>query len=422
MPPMKTWIVTIYEPLPFDAPETRPQRCGMLAKALIRLGHKVELWTSTFDHVRHTHYFRKSGRQDISDTFSIQYLDGCGYRNDHSLKRFFHNRQTARNFLKVALERSSPPDIISAHVPSLELAEAATYYAKIKSCPIVVDIRDLWPDVYFTMFPKFARALVKPILYGEISRARRIFRAANGITAISASYLEWGLQYAERGASDLDQVFHLGFVNKININQNKTLDSLRAIREKYGIGMNKFIATYVGSFSRFYDVRCILEASRLFLDDDRIHFLIVGSGEKAEELFSIGNELKNVTMTGWVDFQEVCALLGMTDLGLVAYSDIATMSLPNKPFEYMASGIPLLSSLKGELEHIILNNNIGRIYEPGDVASLVSQIKWFLENQGYAKEMGSKALSLFEREFQSEIIYSKLATHLENIARTHHGQ
>ena len=419
---MKTWIVTIYEPLPFDAPETRPQRCGMLAKALIRLGHKVELWTSTFDHVRHTHYFRKSGRQDISDNFSIQYLDGCGYRNDHSLKRFFHNRQTARNFHRVANEQSPPPDIIFAPVPSLELAEAATNYAKKNSCPIVVDIRDLWPDVYFTMFPKFARALVKPILYGEISRARRIFRAANGITAISASYLEWGLQYAERGASDLDQVFHLGFVNKININQNKTLDSLRAIREKYGIGMNKFIATYVGSFSRFYDVRCILEASRLFLDDDRIHFLIVGSGEKAEELFSIGNELKNVTMTGWVDFQEVCALLGMTDLGLVAYSDIATMSLPNKPFEYMASGIPLLSSLKGELEHIILNNNIGRIYEPGDVASLVSQIKWFLENQGYAKEMGSRALSLFEREFQSEIIYSKLATHLENIARTHHGQ
>jgi len=306
-------------------------------------------------------------------------------------------------------------------VPSLELAEAAANYAKIKSCPIVVDIRDLWPDVYFTMFPKFARTVFKSFFYSEISRARRIFRSANGITAISASYLKWGLQYAERGASDLDQVFHLGFVNNININQNKTLDFLRAIKAKYGIGMNKFIATYVGSFSRFYDVRCILEASRIFLDDDRVHFLIVGSGEKAEELFSIGNKLKNVTMTGWVDFQEVCALLGMTDLGLVAYSDIATMSLPNKPFEYMASGIPLLSSLKGELEHIILNNNIGRIYEPGDVTSLVSQIKWFLENQDHAKEMGSRALSLFEREFQSEIIYSKLATHLENIARTHHG-
>ena len=419
---MKTWIVTIYEPLPFDAPETRPQRCGMLAKALIRLGHKVELWTSTFDHVRHTHYFRKSGRQDISDNFSIQYLDGCGYRNDHSLKRFFHNRQTARNFLKVALERSSPPDIISAHVPSLELAEAATYYAKIKSCPIVVDIRDLWPDVYFTMFPEFTRAVVKPFFYNEISRARRILRGANAITAISESYLKWGLDYADRNARDSDKVFPLGFVNNINFKQNDTDCFLGDIRKKYDIGVNKFIVTYVGTFSGFTDVPCILEAAHFFLDDDRVHFLIVGSGEKANKYFSIGEKLKNVTMTGWVDFPEVCALLGITDVGLVAYSDIATMSLPNKPFEYMASGIPLLSSLKGELEHIILNNNIGRIYEPGDVASLVSQIKWFLENQGYAKEMGSRALSLFEREFQSEIIYSKLATHLENIARTHHGQ
>jgi len=422
LPPMRTWIVTIYEPLPFDAPETRPQRCGMLAKALIRRGHKVELWTSTFDHVKHTHYFRKSGRQDISDNFSIQYLDGCGYRNDHSLKRIFHNRQTARIFLEVALERSSPPDIIFAPVPSLELAEAAAHYAKIKSCPIVVDIRDLWPDVYFTMFPEFMRSFVKPFFYSEISRARRILRGANAITAISESYLKWGLDYAERSPHDSDKVFPLGFVNAINFKQNDIDRYSGVIRKKYDIGVNKFIVTYVGTFSGFTDVPCILEAAHCFLDDDRVHFLIVGSGEKANKYFSIGEKLRNVTMTGWVDFREVCSLLRITDVGLVAYSDIATMSLPNKPFEYMASGIPLLSSLKGELECITLNNNIGRMYKSGDVSSLVSEIKWFLENRDKAKVMGRKALSLFKREFLGEVIYSKLSIHMERIARSHHEQ
>jgi glycosyltransferase involved in cell wall biosynthesis len=413
---MKIWLVTIYEPLPFGAPQTRPQRCGMLAKALIGRGHKVELWTSTFEHVKHTHYFQKSSRQVISDNFSIQYLDGCGYKNDYSPKRFFHNRQTARNFLEIALERSSPPDIIFAPVPSLEMAEAATNYAKIKSCPIVVDIRDLWPDVYFTMFPEFMRSFVKPFFYSEILRARRILRGANAITAISESYLKWGLDYAERNARHSDQVFHLGFANDINFKPND-IDSLSwSIRKKYDIGINKFIVTYVGTFSDFYDIPCILESARLFLDDERVHFLIVGSGEKANKLFSIGKQLKNVTMTGWVDFREVCALLGITDVGLVAYSDIATMSLPNKPFEYMASGIPLLSSLKGEMESMILNNNIGRMYKSGDVSSLVSEIKWFLNNRDAAKVMGIKALSLFKREFLGEVVYSKLAIHLERIS------
>ncbi len=67
---MKIWIVTIYEPLPFGDIGTRPQRCGMLAKALLDRGHSVELWTSAFDHVSHKHIHEQSLLEKVGDRMS----------------------------------------------------------------------------------------------------------------------------------------------------------------------------------------------------------------------------------------------------------------------------------------------------------------------------------------------------------------
>jgi glycosyltransferase involved in cell wall biosynthesis len=177
----------------------------------------------------------------------------------------------------------------------------------------------------------------------------------------------------------------------------------------------KFIATYVGTFSKFIDIQTILDAAEILQDYKDIWIFILGTGDHGERFFEKASRLANVAMTGWLDSQDVRLILQHTTIGLVAYAKNALMSLPNKPFEYMAAGLPLLSSLNGELETIIHENRIGRTYGAGNPASLAKEIRWFFNHPTKTKEMGIRSKSLFLSQFHSDIVYSGLSDHLENI-------
>ncbi len=420
---MKIWIITIYEPLPFDDEKTRPQRCGMLARALLDRGHKVEIWTSVFDHATHRRLYKASVFESIDERISIQFIKGRGYPRDRSLKRFFHNRETAEEFTRLANDRHSPPDIIFAPIPILELAQVATSYACKRNIPVIVDVRDIWPDIYLTMFPKVLEPIIKALLTLEFRRAEYIFKNATGITAVSKAYLQKGLSYAKREHRSADGVFPLGSVKPVNYGASEFSLEEVALLERFGISQsNQFLATYVGTFSSFCDIKNIIDAAKLLIDYNDIRIVIIGTGDRSKEFTDQGSMLPNVTMTGWLNATAIQAILRQTNVGLVAYSKDATMSLPNKPFEYMAEGLPLLSSLRGELEELIQRHGIGRSYEAGNPRSLADGIRWFYGHPEEARQMGKRSFALFSTNFRSDIVYKDFSEHLEWIARRYGGK
>ena len=109
-------------------------------------------------------------------------------------------------------------------------------------------------------------------------------------------------------------------------------------------------------------------------------------------------------------------LLRLSSLGLAVYTDHATQSLPFKPFEYMAAGLPILSSLRGELETLLRDEQIGRQYEAGDVSSLVEAVHWFEAQPEARKAMGTRAQKLFEDRFSADRVYPAMIDYLVQIA------
>lgn len=412
----------MYEPLPFGDAKTRPQRCGMLARALLDLGHSVELWTSAFDHVTHTHLYKTSTHEKVDQRFSIQFIKGCGYPNDLSPKRFFHNWQTHREFIQITNNRNESPDIIFATIPILELTQAAVGYANKRYLPVIVDVLDLWPDVYLTMIPKLLHPIGRKFLFFEYRRAMHIFKNATGITAVSKAYLQQGLSYAQRDCRSTDKFYPLGSGVSLSQDLTESNDVSGSFLHEYGIDQNKFIATFVGTFSNFLDIKNILNAARLLIDERDIHIFIIGTGERCKEFSKIATNLPNVTMTGWLNAVSIRAILGQTDVGLAAYAKDALMSLPNKPFEYMAAGLPLLSSLPGELAQLIDEHGIGRTYEAGNPASLAKGIRWFYDHPEETRQMGERALDLFSKQFKSDIIYKDFADYLERMVSCYNGK
>ena len=411
---MRIWIIQDGEPLPGIDPGTRDWRCSILSKELLARGHQVLWWASTFDHAQKKFRRNKPCTIETETGMKFRLLHGPGYNSNKNPRRFLHQRAIGRAFAHEAVN-FPVPDIIFCGLPLPELAEQAIIYGHKYDVPAIIDVRDQWPDIYLTMVPSSLQRFARLLLSTEFRRMERVFQSASAIVSISETYLNWALKYAGRARCSMDRVFALGH-NAPNRTVNET--DIASVRAKYGIHPDNMVVTFVGIFGFSYDLETVIHAAKILQDysQPRIQFVLVGDGDAGPRLREMARSIPNLICTGWLDRDSIQVLLGLSSVGLAAYTANATQSLPNKPFEYMATGLPLLSSLHGELEQLIAEQQIGLQYRAGDAKSLVEKIVWLAEHPDERIEMSQRAYKLFEKKFRSDIIYPELAAHLEKIA------
>ena len=179
-------MVTVGEPLPsVDAGNPRLLRTGVLAERLAGRGHEVDWWTSTFDH------YRKRQRSPMDASYlwrgiNIRMLKSVGYRRNVSPRRFVEHFQIARKFA-LQVRRGPRPDVILASLPTLELAVACVRFGREAGVPVLVDVRDLWPDAIIDLAPPSLRPLAGAMLWWMDSAAEEALRDCTGIIGVSLS-------------------------------------------------------------------------------------------------------------------------------------------------------------------------------------------------------------------------------------------
>ena len=161
---MNIWLITIGEPL--KTQNERPCKTGILSKMLVDKGHQVTWWTSTFDHQSKSYIYNNDKCISVEENLEMIYLhSNIGYKKNVSIKRIINHKLIAKKFNKIS-DIKSTPDIIYCSFPPIELSFAAVYYAKRKNIPVVVDARDLWPDIFFNPFPQLFHPVLKILLNG----------------------------------------------------------------------------------------------------------------------------------------------------------------------------------------------------------------------------------------------------------------
>ena len=224
---MYIWYVSLYEPLPIDGIDVRKMRTGWICNSLLEEKSLVELWIPGFDHIKHEHFKKESANEIIRDGFSVQYLKGIGYETDTSPKRFFHNKYLANEFRRISSSRKIIPDLIITQIPSLELAEEVIKFAKKHKIPSIVDIRDLWPDIYKRLLPSKLDWLYKVLFFKEILRLKFILKNCTEITAISSDYLKWGEKYSKRKIKS-SNIFYIGYCKTEVIDKTSWYEFLKS--------------------------------------------------------------------------------------------------------------------------------------------------------------------------------------------------
>ena len=415
---MRIWLITVGEPLPIDGNDTRLLRTGILADLLNAVGWDVVWWSSSFNHTAKQHRCAKDTTISVGSRFEIKLLHAMGYSSNLSLRRMLNHRGIARKFTVLA-EAETEPDVILCSFPTVELSRAATKYGRERGIPVVLDVRDLWPDVFLDMVPPKVRPLAHILLRGMFKDTRRVFRRCTSIVAVSQRYLDWALRYANREQTKEDLVFPLGYKMP-----SPTAEQLRRAETKFsdlGVEPSKIVCWFVGIFGRTYDLEIVIDAARHLQERgvDNIQFVLCGDGDYRATWEARSSGLTNVIFTGWVDASEIAYMARISSIGLAAYAAGAPQGLPNKIFEYLAAGLPVLSSLKGEARQLLQENECGIEYDPMARATFLAGLATLTENRDLRIRMGENAKQLFEDSYSSERIYPRLIDYLFGVAQRH---
>jgi glycosyltransferase involved in cell wall biosynthesis len=400
---MKVHLIKIGEPIPGEA--FRERRMSLLGRSLAERGNEVVWWTSDICHQNLRVRNRKVVDANIAKGFRLELIKAPKYKKNISVKRFIHHAIFA---LKVVmrlhgLPKGDRPDVLWVCFPVIPVAFFVSVWAKLTGTKIIFDIRDLSPDIFTAHVSERIRPLVNLVIWPLRLIVKKAFRSADGLVGVSAGYLSWA-QGLVNGTSLVhnipSEVIPLGYKQEP---QSSTLSDDVALKLSGSMFFTArgYKLIYAGSLGTSYDLLTVIEGFRVAQRDGFLgQLLIAGGGVQEETVASLAAEVSNVTFLGWIADADLRLLLSKSDIGLMAYSLSATQGLPNKIYEYIGNSLAVLSSLKGECESFLRNNDIGLSYEPGMPSSLSRLLLKLQQEPERVVDMAKNAESCFLKGYE----------------------
>ncbi len=181
------------------------------------------------------------------------------------------------------------------------------------------------------------------------------------------------------------------------------------LHEKLNIPQNCKIILYQGVI---LEGRGILKVIDLMKEIDNVHFVIIGEGEFRQNFESYTNQLgyrERIHFTGAVNHSELLNYTAGADIGVALIENISISyyyALPNKLFEYIVAGLPVLASDLPQMKKVIDEHKVGKYVNMDDENEIKVTLKNLLNDQTQLKEFkancGSAAKILnWENEFES---------------------
>jgi glycosyltransferase involved in cell wall biosynthesis len=324
------------------------------SKYLIENGYKPTIFCASTNHFSDKNIDTKGKKYCVDSVKDIPFVfvNTPDYKGN-GRKRIINMLTFYRNLFHVAKEyarlNGKPDVILASSVHPLTLV-AGIKIAKRLGIKCICEIRDLWPEAIFYFNKSNENSLLgKTLVKGE----HWIYRKADALIFTKegdTDYIKEKKWDVEQGGDiDLQKAHYINngvdieAFNK-NINENKLEDP--------DLESGKFNVVYVGAIRPVNNVGAILDVAKLLRDYTDISFLIYGDGNQKEMLENrVRDEnISNVKIKGYVNKKYIPYILSKSSVNLLNYSNTqynwTRGNSSNKLFEYMASGKPIISTVK----------------------------------------------------------------------------
>lgn len=404
---MKIWLISIFEQTPVD--KVFSTRFIDIADMAVARGHQVTFFASTFKHNTKNQRYSDNTSISVNEKYQLEFIKSLGYKKNISLKRLYSHYAFSKNLIS-HLKKKERPDVIFMAYPSISIAYEVTKWAEKEKIPVIVDIIDLWPDIFRKSMKSVPEKLQDVVLFPMSSKLKSIFQRAAAVTAISNQYIDWAKGYYP----------HINSTNCFYpaVQYRDMQQQFAAIATTTVKDNDVFRVIYAGSLASSYDIATILKAAAILNNKygNKIAFVIAGTGPQAGLINEYLGKISNLTYLGRLPKKDLMKEYFVSDIGLTQHIKGATQSVTYKLFDLLACGLPIMNSLESEMNNIILDNKVGLFNAPGDAVTLADNIEYCYKNPSVMAEMKKQAYALTARLGDSDIVYNNVLDFIEQTA------
>ena len=296
-------------------------------------------------------------------------------------------------------------DVIWVANPNLFSIFPAIVYGFVKRRPIVRNVDDLWPEVFYEL------GIVRSELMRRILDfiAWISYAVPAAITPISAGYKR---RIVEKYG------IYAGKIHVIEV-------GVERVRPVSSSGRNKkdsFVVMYSGVLGLGYDFDVVLDAASLLEKNKDIILIIRGVGELAPRLKRRINKLnlKNVVLdTRFLPKDKLSALLVSADVFLLPMASASCIDegLPTKVFEYQTYRKPIICISDGEPARYVEKTRSGIVVKPNDAYALADAIIRLYRDRQLASELGWNGWRYISENLTLERIGGRMHEVLASVSR-----
>ena len=393
-----------------NAPATR---VSALCERWVKAGHDVTVVTcppNVPNGVVYDGYANKRTSETINGV-KVERVRLYIAANKGAAKRMLNFASYFFSALWAAL-RLPKPDVVIATSPQLLCGYAGVWYKRLRRVPLVMEIRDIWPESMFAVgakVPAFAYWMLEKI-------ERAMYRVCDRLVTVGEGY---EARLVEKGVPK----------EKISIVMNGTdLDVYRpqpknkALLEKYGL-RGKFVVSYIGTVGMACGLEVVLDAAEQVGKD--VVFVIVGDGAYRAQLEEEAKRrgLTNVVFTGRQPKASMPDWINSSDASLVHLKKTAlfTTVMPSKIFESAGCKKPVIMGVDGYAKKLVMDAEAGLDMEPESAESLVACVTKLAGDKELCARLGENAYNnialVHNRDKQAEEYLDILKTGLTGLTR-----
>lgn len=383
-----------------------------LARFLVQRGHRVTIIASPISYLtgqasrKHIPWIE---RQEIEPGITV--LRTYVYPALH--RSFFHRVINFVSFMVSSFFASigvRQVDLVWGTSPPIFQSFTAWLVARLKRVPFLFEVRDLWPA-----FAIAVGVLKHPLLIRLSEWLERfLYRHADRVIVNSPGFIE---HVRQRGAKRIDLV-----PNGADPSMFAPQESGTAFREQNQL-LDKFLVVYAGAHGLSNDLDVVLKCASLLSDTAGVEFLLVGDGKEKQHLLHHAQQLglKNLRFLPVVPKTEMTQVLAAADacIAILKPLEMYKTTYPNKVFDYMAAGRPVILAIDGVIRSVVESAQAGVFCQPGDAQAMASAIRWLVSHPNECRKMGANGRAYVCAHFDRSALAHQLAVILEEMEQQH---
>jgi glycosyltransferase involved in cell wall biosynthesis len=303
--------------------------------------------------------------------------------------------------------RRVPFDVVLVYAPSpLLQALPALFLSRLRRCPLVVWVQDLWPESL-----EAVGHVRNGLIIGTIRKLVKFLYKRTDLILVSSQAFE---MYIRKMVPTARIAYYPNSVDSM------FSDPESGIRTVLSILDDGFNVVFAGNVGAAQAVSVIVAAAEKLVAYREIRLVVLGSGSELEWMRRQVKDrnLQNLHLMGRFPVESMPSLLAKASALLVTLADrpIFAATVPNKIQAYMAVGRPIIACLRGEGARIVAKAKAGITVPPGDASLLADAIvELYAAPPEVRTEMGANGRAFYQEHFDHERLISDLIGHLSGL-------